>query len=196
MSDGEAAVERAISAKPDLLILDVMLPRKDGFDVCRQLRKSGIVTPIILLTAKSQESDKIVGLELGADDYVTKPFSPRELRARIRAILRRAVIPDRTYKFGDVEIDFDRQTARRAGVGLNLTPLEFKLLAALIGGRGRVLSHEKAAITTTQKKASERFMSVLPLERYATNVRGRLGLGEDSAMGLLNRQTGSRFRGR
>ena len=90
VSDGAAGAERALGGEHDLILLDVMLPRKDGFTVCRELRAAGIGTPIIMLTAKGQEFDKVLGLELGADDYVTKPFSPRELMARIKAALRRA----------------------------------------------------------------------------------------------------------
>ncbi len=142
--DGEAATKQALAQPFDLIILDIMLPRKDGFEVCRELRRAGLGTPIILLTAKTQESDKVLGLELGADDYVTKPFSPRELRARVKAILRRAAgeAPE-IYKFGEVEVDFSRAELRRAGKPVEMTPLEFKLLAAFIRHRGRVLARDR-----------------------------------------------------
>lgn len=142
--DGKTASERAQEKPFDLIILDVMLPRKDGFEVCRELRHAGLRTPIILLTAKTQESDKVLGLELGADDYVTKPFSPRELRARVKAILRRAAgeAPE-VYQFGDVEVDFGRCEIRRAGKAVEATPLEFKLLSAFIRHRGRALSRDQ-----------------------------------------------------
>jgi DNA-binding response OmpR family regulator len=121
-----------------------MLPRKDGFEVCRDLRRARVQTPIILLTAKAQEAEKVLGLELGADDYVTKPFSPRELRARIKAVLRRFSVPEQeTYGFGDVEVDFARAEVRRHGKAVEVTPIEFKLLAAFIQRRGRVLSREQ-----------------------------------------------------
>src|SRR5882672_9238227 len=115
--DGVLGAKRAREQQFDLILLDVMLPGKDGFDVCRELRRAGLRTPIILLTAKAQEAEKILGLELGADDYVTKPFSPRELRARIKAVLRRAstVTPD-VYRFSDVEVDFARGELRRQGL--------------------------------------------------------------------------------
>src|SRR5690348_3277405 len=102
-TDGEGALQRGRDAKWDLILLDVMLPRKDGFEVCRQLRCAGVRTPIILLTARTQEAEKVMGLDLGADDYVTKPFSPRELRARMRAVLRR-IEPDaaRIYRSDDL----------------------------------------------------------------------------------------------
>jgi len=142
--DGETAVRRGREAGWDLILLDVMLPRKDGFEVCRALRHAGVQTPVILLTAKTQEAEKILGLELGADDYVTKPFSPRELRARIKAVLRRFSPPtQKTFRFGDVEVDFARAEVRRDGMTVEMTPIEFKLLCAFIQRRGRVLSREQ-----------------------------------------------------
>jgi len=121
-----------------------MLPRKDGLTVCRELRHAGVLTPIIMLTAKAHEAEKVIGLELGADDYVTKPFSPLELRARVKAILRRgAVEPGDVYRFGDVEVDFARAEVRRAGAAVDMTPLEFKLLATFVRRRGRVLTRER-----------------------------------------------------
>jgi DNA-binding response OmpR family regulator len=143
-ADGDAGLRRAREEKWDLLLLDLMLPRKDGLEVCRELRRARIQTPIIILTAKAQEAEKVLGLELGADDYVTKPFSPRELRARVKAVLRRFQDERRgLYRFGDVEVDFDRGELRRADRHLDGTPLEFKLLAAFIERRGRVLSREQ-----------------------------------------------------
>ena len=143
-ADGETASERARAARFDLILLDVMLPRKDGFAVCRELRRAGVKTPIILLTARAQEAEKVLGFELGADDYVTKPFSPMELCARIKAVLRRtAGERPQHFRFGDVEVDFARCLARRAGTPVDLTPLEFKVLAALIEAGGRMLSRER-----------------------------------------------------
>ena len=146
VTDGIAASRRAREAAFDLILLDVMLPGKDGFDVCRELRRSGVRTPIIMMTAKSQEAEKVLGLDLGADDYVTKPFSPRELRARIRAALRRGAgqVPESpdVYRFGDVEVDSSRGEVRRAGSVVDTTATEFKLLTAFVRNRGRVLSRE------------------------------------------------------
>ncbi len=140
-TDGLEAARRARQEAFDLILLDVMLPGKDGFEVCRELRRAGVRTPIILLTAKAQEAEKVLGLELGADDYVTKPFSPRELRARIKARLRGTVEAEpQTFSFGDMEIDFSRCELRRAGKPIDLTALEYKMLATLIRQRGRVLS--------------------------------------------------------
>jgi DNA-binding response OmpR family regulator len=142
-ADGVTAAARGREAGWDLILLDVMLPKKDGFDVCRELRRAGVRTPIIVLTAKSHEAEKVLGLDLGADDYITKPFSPRELRARIKAMLRRASPVTDSYRFGDVEVDFPRAQVRRNGIAVDVTPIEFRLLAAFIQRRGRVLSRDQ-----------------------------------------------------
>jgi DNA-binding response OmpR family regulator len=128
----------------DLILLDVMLPRKDGFDVCRDLRRAKVRTPILMLTAKVQEAEKIMGLDLGADDYVTKPFSPRELRARIRALLRRTA-PDEpgVERFGECEVDFKRAELRRAGRPVELTAIELHMLRVFLQNRGRVLGRSR-----------------------------------------------------
>jgi DNA-binding response OmpR family regulator len=140
-ADGERAIQRASGENWDLILLDVMLPKIDGFEVCRELRRRRIKTPIILLTAKVQEAEKVMGLELGADDYVTKPFSPRELRARIKAVLRRVDGGSTgVERFGDVEVDFDRAEVRRLGVQVELTALELRLLQVFVSHRGRVLT--------------------------------------------------------
>ena len=125
----------------DLIILDVMLPGRDGFEVCRDLRRAGVRTPVLILTAKAQEAEKVVGLDMGADDYVTKPFSPRELRARVRALLRRAA-PDiePVHRFGSCEVDFARAEVRRAGERTDLTAIELKMLRVFLQRSGRVLS--------------------------------------------------------
>jgi DNA-binding response OmpR family regulator len=141
VGDGDAALARADSERWDLILLDVMLPRLDGYEVCRELRRRRNRTPIILLTAKVQEAEKVLGLELGADDYVTKPFSPRELRARIKAVLRR--FDDGAAgveRFGDIEVDFDRAEVRRGGELVVVTALELRLLKTFLARRGRVLS--------------------------------------------------------
>ncbi|MBI4909193.1 MAG: response regulator transcription factor [Acidobacteria bacterium] len=144
VTDGESACERGREPEWDLILLDVMLPRKDGFDVCRDLRRAGVRTPIILVTAKTHEAEKIFGLDLGADDYVTKPFSPRELRARIRALLRRLERPaSDLLAFGDFEVDFARREVRRVGEVLNCTPIEFNLLGVFVKNRGHVLSRQQ-----------------------------------------------------
>ncbi len=142
--DGETASRRAREEKWDLILLDIMLPGKDGLEVCRELRRSGMRTPIIMVTAKTQEAERVLGLELGADDYITKPFSPRELRARVKAVLRRteAETP-KTYRFGDIEVNFSRGELRRSGKPVEVTALEWKLLEAFVGARGRILSRRQ-----------------------------------------------------
>jgi DNA-binding response OmpR family regulator len=153
VGDGAEAVRRARAEAFDLILLDIMLPNKDGFEVCRELRRGGLKTPIILLTAKTHEAEKIMGLDMGADDYVTKPFNPRELRARIRALLRRAGQEDGTahgdehgesvYRFGPFELDLNRFELRRGGHALDTTTTELKLLSALARNRGRVLTRDR-----------------------------------------------------
>jgi DNA-binding response OmpR family regulator len=142
--DGEVALQRAMAGRFDLIVLDVMLPKKDGFEVCRQLRREGAKMPILMLTAKTQESDKVLGLEIGADDYVTKPFSGRELRARIKALLRRTVGDGAdVYRFGEVEVDFARCELRRNGHVVEVTPVEIKMLAAFVRRPGRTLTRDQ-----------------------------------------------------
>jgi DNA-binding response OmpR family regulator len=143
--DGERGLEEATRTKPDLIILDVMMPKLDGFEVCKRLRKEGVSTPVIMLTVKDKEIDKVLGLELGADDYVTKPFSLRELSARVKAHLRRAeerTREIRTYSFGEIELDFSKYEARKKGQNQDLTPLEFHMLKLFIQNEGRVLTRD------------------------------------------------------
>ena len=143
VSDGDAAVSTARASQFDVILLDVMLPKKDGFDVCRELRRSGVNSMILLLTARGGESDKVLGLELGADDYVTKPYSPKELRSRVRALLRRGQgdrLTAGVVRFGDCEVDIGRGELRRLGKTIATTPLEFKLLALFTRRAGRVLT--------------------------------------------------------
>ena len=142
-ADGDSAIARAREASFDLILLDVMLPKRDGFEVCRGLRRLGVTTPILLLTARAEESDRVLGLDLGADDYVTKPYSPKELRARVRALLRRASPNSpsaEVARFGDCELDFTRGELRSGGKTIPTTPLEFKLLGLFARRPGRVLT--------------------------------------------------------
>ncbi len=144
VGDGETALRRLDEQRFDLIVLDVMLPGKDGFDVCRTVRRNGLKTPIIMLTARAHEAEKVLGLEMGADDYITKPFSPMELRARIKAVLRRSDTDAlEVYRFGECEVDFQRFEVRRAGKPVGATTLEFKLLATFVRNRGRVLSRDQ-----------------------------------------------------
>jgi two-component system, OmpR family, response regulator len=146
--DGLKALELAGSTHPDLIILDIMLPQMSGFEVCRSLRKETNV-PVIMLTARVDEIDKVVGLDMGADDYITKPFSMRELMARIRALLRRSELKEPgagtalPLKFGEIEIDIGRHTVAKGKNILSLTPKEFDLLAFLARNKGLVFSREQ-----------------------------------------------------
>ena len=145
--DGETGLERAASGAYDLVVLDVMLPRMNGFDVCRELRRRGVETPILMLTARGQVVDKVVGLKLGADDYLTKPFDASELVARLEALLRRRPSAPRpggeSYRFGDVVIDFRRMEVTRGGQRIDLSAREFKLLRHFIEHRGATLSRDE-----------------------------------------------------
>jgi two-component system alkaline phosphatase synthesis response regulator PhoP len=148
VGDGAAASKRATEEPFDLVVLDVMLPSRDGFDICRDIRRAGLRMPILMLTARAQEMEKVVAFELGADDYVTKPFGTKELRARIKALLRRAEPPAEehaqpTFGFGEIEVDFARGEVRRAGHPVDVTLTEFKLIAAFVKNRGRVLSRQQ-----------------------------------------------------
>ena len=144
---GDEALARVTAARPDLLILDVMLPGLSGFEVCRRIRQTDRRLPILLLTARSEDVDKVIGLDLGADDYLTKPFSLSELLARVRALLRRSR-PDpnerlpETVAFGDVTVDFVRYVASRDGAAAHLTSKEFALLRHLAAGQGAALGRD------------------------------------------------------
>jgi DNA-binding response OmpR family regulator len=144
-SDGETGYKLQAERRPDLILLDLMLPRMSGLEFCRKLRAEGNQTPILMLTARSEEPDRVLGLDLGADDYVTKPFSVRELMARVRALLRRSQpqteLPD-VLSFGDIAIDFRRYEARRSGKPLEMTRKEFAILRFLASRSGEVVSRE------------------------------------------------------
>ncbi|HND49726.1 MAG TPA: response regulator transcription factor, partial [Anaerolineales bacterium] len=146
-ADGESALEAAEKQKPALIVLDVMLPKVDGFDVCRRLRSAGNDVPIIMLTARDEDIDKILGLELGADDYLTKPFNPRELVARVKAILRRSESKKdsdgKPIHRGDLTIDPVSREARLVSRTLDLRAQEFDLLLTLAESPGRVFSREQ-----------------------------------------------------
>jgi len=145
--DGDTALSRALAEPFDLVILDVMLPGRDGFEVCRELRSRGGQVPVLMLTARSQVIDRVVGLKLGADDYLTKPFEMIELLARVEALLRRSPAPAVSsagaYTFGDVRVDFRRAEVFRGNEPVTLSALEFKLLAYFIENRGALLTRDE-----------------------------------------------------
>jgi two-component system alkaline phosphatase synthesis response regulator PhoP len=146
-SDGEEGFERASTEPFDLMILDVMLPRKSGFDVCRDLREQGFSVPILMLTARGITADKVLGLKIGADDYLTKPFDMLELLARVEALLRRPPVAVAAtgshYQFGDVKVDQKSTEVTRAGEHVRLSALEFQLLCYFVEHRGETLSRQK-----------------------------------------------------
>jgi two-component system alkaline phosphatase synthesis response regulator PhoP len=147
--DGEAGLMRATNERFDAIILDIMLPRKSGFDVCRDLRQRGVATPLIMLTARGQIVDKVVGLKLGADDYLTKPFEMSELLARLEALLRRApsapepAVASDVYQFGPVQVNFRRAEVDFSGKAIELSALEFRLLRYFIEHRGATISRDE-----------------------------------------------------
>jgi len=146
--DGDSGYERARDEDYDLIILDIMLPGKNGLDVCRDLRQEGVATPILMLTARGQVADKVVGLKLGADDYLTKPFENIELLARVEALMRRPVAGSNTqvgdtYEFGNVTVNFRKAEVHRDGESVELSAREFQLLRYFIENRGNVLSRDE-----------------------------------------------------
>jgi DNA-binding response OmpR family regulator len=168
-SDGETGVDLTLKNRPDLILLDVMLPKMSGLDVCRRLRTEGIKTPIVMLTARGQEMDKVIGLEVGADDYVTKPFGVKELLARIRAHLRRngsgtSIVQ---YSFDDIELNFKTYEARKAGKPVEISPREFETLRFLI-------LHEGEIVTRDQLLEQVWGYNVFPLTRTVDNHIAKL----------------------
>lgn len=192
VGDGQQAIDRAEADTFDLILLDVMLPTKDGFAVCRELRRAGKRMPIIVLTARSHEAEKVLGLELGADDYVTKPFSPMELRARIKAALRRrgAEAPQ-VFCFGDFEVDFNRFELRRGGRPVDLTPIEFKLLAAFVQNRRSVLSRQQLLDHVWGRDI---FVTDRVVDTHVGNLRRKVETDPDKPVFLVSvRGVGYRF---
>ncbi|HVQ31646.1 MAG TPA: response regulator transcription factor [Vicinamibacteria bacterium] len=174
-SDGMAGLERARTQKPDAIILDIMLPKLSGLEVCKALRSEGFTAPIVMLTARGQEIDKVVGLELGADDYVTKPFSIRELLARVRAILRRTEGTKKRlsrYRFSDVELDFEAYRAKKAGEALDLSPREFELLRYLIERKGDTVTRDKLLEDVW---GYESYPSTRTVDTHIAKLRAKIG---------------------
>jgi DNA-binding response OmpR family regulator len=191
--DGAAAAKRAREAAFDAILLDVMLPGKDGFEVCRELRRHGVRTPILMLTARAQEAEKVLGLEAGADDYVTKPFGVRELRARVAALLRRSQsgAPPPIVRIGDAEVDFSRAEIKRGSQTVALTPLEFRLLQAFVRARGRILTR---AQLITEAWGPNTFVSDRVVDNHIGSLRKKLEADAAEPRFLLNvRGLGYRF---
>jgi two-component system alkaline phosphatase synthesis response regulator PhoP len=173
--DGEEGLNMAFREAPDLILLDIMLPRKDGLDVCRELRSQDVSTPIIMLTAKGEEVDKVVGLEIGADDYITKPFSVKELLARIKAQLRRStrgeISTPMVCRIDDVEIDFLHFKILRSGKEFSLTPLEAEILKFFVSHKGEVVSRDTLLNKIWGYK---RFPSTRTIDNHILKLRKKL----------------------
>ena len=170
--NGQSAIKVALEVSFDLVILDVMLPGKSGYDVCRELRSKQPRLPILMLTARAGEAEKVLGLEMGADDYVTKPFSPMELRARIKALLRRASPVQATrITLGPVSLDLERLGVRVADNPIDLTNLEFRILAALMQNEGRVLSRSELM---DMAWGSDVVVSDRAIDTHIANIRKKL----------------------
>src|ERR1035438_4564112 len=171
-----------------------MLPKKDGFDVCRELRRAGVTSAILLLTARTQETEKVLGLDLGADDYVTKPYSPKELRARVRALLRRASPADgaaEVIRFGQCEVDFTRAELRCAGKPVATTPLEFKLLGLFARRPGRVLTRR---VLIDEAWGKETMITERVVDNQISNLRKKIETSPDEPRYLKSvRGIGYRF---
>ncbi|MGE0043585.1 MAG: response regulator transcription factor [Vicinamibacterales bacterium] len=173
-ADGEEGLSKAAAFGPDLVILDVMLPRKNGFDVCRELRARSNTTPVVMLTARSAETDKVLGLELGADDYVTKPFSITELLARVRAVLRRAGTQKGTsdvVRIGDIEIDFKLHQARRGRARVDFTAREFDLLRYFVQHTGEVVTREQIL---NEVWGYEEFPTTRTIDNFVAKLRQKI----------------------
>jgi DNA-binding response OmpR family regulator len=173
-SDGEAGYQKAKREPIDLIILDLMLPKKNGQDVCKQLRAEGINTPILMLTSKSDEMDKVLGLELGADDYMTKPFSIRELHARIKALLRRhgeARKDIDTFAFGNIAIDFKKQEASKKKESLKLSAKEFEILKYFILHEGEVITRD---MLLDDVWGYESFPTTRTVDNYILTIRKKI----------------------
>jgi DNA-binding response OmpR family regulator len=194
--DGVAGLDRALNEAPDLVILDVMMPRMSGLDVCRQLKLKRPSVPIIMLTARGQEVDKVVGLELGADDYVTKPFSIRELLARVKAVLRRAkTLPkeQERYTFGDVEVNFRSCQVSRAGKQLEFSAKEFELLKYFLGHPGETLSRDRLLEDVW---GYDRFPTTRTVDAHIVRLRQKLEPKADEPRFILTvHGTGYKFVG-
>jgi DNA-binding response OmpR family regulator len=169
-STGDEGLALARSLKPDLLVLDLMLPGLSGYEICRALRSAGAQLPILMLTARGEEADRVLGLDIGADDYVTKPFSLRELLARIRALLRRAQ-PAGRLTVGNVEIDFAAYSATRAGEPIEMTRREFDLLRALAAKPNQVLSRDQLLDAVV---GEEVYVSNRVIDNHIVSLRAKL----------------------
>jgi DNA-binding response OmpR family regulator len=179
-ADGESGLQRAIEEKPDLILLDVMMPRLDGYEVCTELRRLANPVPILMLTAKGQIEDRVIGLDAGADDYLVKPFSTEELLARVRALLRRFQKKGKSptkLKLGDVEIDLARQTAARGKKTIHLTAKEFAMLRLMAESAGEPVTRERFLDAVWGYAA---FPTTRTVDNHIASLRGKIESNPDS----------------
>ena len=170
-TDGQAGLDAALAGGADLMLLDVMLPGVNGFEICRAVRHRGLDVPILMLTAKGQEEDVVLGLNLGADDYITKPFRPAELLARVRALLRRRRTPNPVCQFGECEIDLAARRVRRQGSDVELTAKEYALLAFFAGHPGRALPRD---LILDAVWGTSVFVTPRSIDRCVTTLRAKV----------------------
>jgi len=192
VTDGDAACRQGSKGRYDLILLDVMLPKRDGFEVCRHLRSEGVKALILMLTARGQESEKVIGLELGADDYVTKPYGPRELRARIKALLRRGGEGTETvYHFGQFELNSGRCELRSGGTVVDLKPLDYRLLAFFLRRACRALTRQQIL---DEVWGADTHITDRVVDNQVTNVRKKIEPEPDNPRYLVSiRGVGYRF---
>ena len=170
-TDGQAGLDAALAGGADVMLLDVMLPGVNGFEICRAVRRHGLDVPILMLTAKGQEDDVVLGLNLGADDYITKPFRPAELLARVRALLRRRRVPSQVCQFGECEIDLAARRVRRQGSDVDLTAKEYALLAFFAGHPGRALPRD---LILDAVWGTSVFVTPRSIDRCVTTLRAKV----------------------
>jgi len=171
---GQMGYEKALDGKYDLIILDIMLPDKNGTEICRDLRKNGVSTPILMLTGKKEETDKVIGLEIGADDYVTKPFSLRELIARVRALLRRPqeIRPEvEEYLFSDVYLNFKRNEVKKGNTQIKLSAMEFKVMHYFVQREGEVIERNQLL---NEVWGYENYPSTRTVDNFILNLRKKI----------------------
>ena len=183
--DGEEGLAMAIKENPDLIILDIMLPKKDGFQVCRDLREKGFDMPILMLTARGEEADKVLGFDVGADDYLTKPFGILELSARVRALLkRRTKEPSELekYRFGDCVLDFINHKAEKGGKSVEMSPREFAMMALFIKNRGKALSRD---LFLDEIWGYDRYPTTRTVDIHIARLRQKLEQNPDAPQFIL-----------
>lgn len=193
-ASGELGLSQATNQPPDVMILDIMLPGMSGFEVLKKLRDKGIHTPVLMLTARDDDMDKILGLELGADDYVTKPFNPREVIARVKALLRRAEYTTQTdsadsppakITFGNLEVDFERHEVRKDGRLIELSHREFRLLEYMINARGKLITRDRLLEDVWEYDSYGSYLTTRTVDNHILRLRKKIEDEPDSPRFIL-----------